>query len=95
MYKHITNILMSIILIMLIAVLFITQNEEEKHEHIHTHDGRYLNIDDNLKLFSVVDKYNELLKYTIYLESRLTTLESKLNIDIPENTKTNPPQKID
>ena len=53
------------------------------------------NIDDNLKLFSVVDKYNELLKYTIYLESRLTTLESNLNINIPENTKTNPPKKID
>ena len=94
MFKHITNILMSIILIMLIAVLFVTQDTEQKHEHIHTHDGRYLNIDDNLKLFSVVDKYNELLKYTIYLESRLTTLESNLNIDIPENTKTNPPKKI-
>jgi len=34
----------------------------------HHHDGRYLNLDDNIKLFSVVDRYNELLTYTISLE---------------------------
>ena len=95
MYKHITNILMSTILIMLIAVLFVNQENDEKHEHVHTHDGRYLNIADNLKLFSVVDKYNELLKYTIYLESRLSDIEDDLNIEISENSKTNPPKKID
>ena len=33
MYKHITNILMSTILIMLIAVLFVNQENDEKHEH--------------------------------------------------------------
>jgi len=34
----------------------------------HHHDGRYLNLDDNIKLFSVVDRYKELLTYTISLE---------------------------
>ena len=80
---------------MLITVLFFTQDNDGKHEHVHTHDGRYLNIDDNLKLFSVVDKYNELLKYTIYLESRLNVIEDDLNIEISKNSKTNPPKKID
>ena len=40
----------------------------------HHHDGRYLNLDDNIKLFSVVDRYNELLTYTISLEKRLKKL---------------------
>ena len=47
---------------------------------MHHHDGRYLNLDDNIKLFSVVDRYNELLTYTISLENRLEKIESTLSI---------------
>ena len=95
MYKHIANILMLIILILLIFVLIYDQVETNKHEHIHQHDGIYLNIDDNLKLFSVVDKYNKLLEYTIYLEKRLNTIEDNLDINKLPNSIISPPQKID
>ena len=47
----------------------------------HHHDGRYLNLDDNIKLFSVVDRYNELLTYTISLEKRLKKIESTLSLE--------------
>jgi|TARA_B110000263_G_scaffold23924_1_gene18437 hypothetical protein len=95
MYKHIANILMLIILILLIFVLIYGQAETNKHEHIHQHDGIYLHIDDNIKLFGVVDKYNELLKYTIYLEKRLNTLEDNLDINKVPNSIISPPKKID
>ncbi len=47
----------------------------------HHYDGRYLNLDDNIKLFSVVDRYNELLTYTISLEKRLKKIESTLSLE--------------
>ena len=70
MYKHIANILMLIILILLIFVLIYDQVETNKHEHIHQHDGIYLNIDDNLKLFSVVhmvNKYSTLFSLALFI----------------------------
>ena len=95
MYKHIANILMLIILILLIFLLIYNQAETNKHEHIHQHDGIYLHIDDNIKLFSVVDKYNQLLNYTIHLEKRLNTLEENLEINKLPNSIISPPKKID
>ena len=59
----------------------------------HQHDGRYLNLDDNIKLFSVVDRYNELLTYTISLEKRLEKIESTLSIK--NRNIISPPKKIE
>ena len=58
----------------------------------HHHDGRYLNLDDNIKLFSVVDRYNELLTYTISLEKRLKKIESTLSLE--NRNIISPPKKI-
>jgi len=59
----------------------------------HHHDGRYLNLDDNIKLFSVVDRYNELLTYTISLEKRLKKIESTLSLE--NRNIISPPKKIE
>ena len=59
----------------------------------HHHDGRYLNLDDNIKLFSVVDRYNELLTYTISLEKRLKKIESTLFLE--NRNIISPPKKIE
>ena len=59
----------------------------------HHHDGRYLNLDDNIKLFSVVDRYNELLAYTISLEKRLKKIESTLSLE--NRNIISPPKKIE
>ena len=60
---------------------------------MHHHDGRYLNLDDNIKLFSVVDRYNELLTYTISLEKRLGEIESTLSVK--KRKIISPPKKIE
>ena len=59
----------------------------------HHHDGRYLNLDNNIKLFSVVDRYNELLTYTISLEKRLKKIESTLSLE--NRNIISPPKKIE
>lgn len=59
----------------------------------HHHDGRYLNLNDNIKLFSVVDRYNELLTYTISLEKRLKKIESTLSLE--NRNIISPPKKIE
>ena len=53
----------------------------------------YNNFDDNIKLFSVVDRYNELLTYTISLEKRLKKIESTLSLE--NRNIISPPKKIE
>ena len=82
------QIVKSIAFLFILSIMISCTNSKTHH-----HDGRYLNLDVNIKLFSVVDRYNELLTYTISLESRLEKIESTLSIK--NRNIISPPKKIE
>jgi len=82
------QIIKSLMFLFILSVMISCTNSTTHH-----HDGRYLNLDDNIKLFSVVDRYNELLTYTISLEKRLKKIESTLFLE--NRNIISPPKKIE
>ena len=82
------QIIKSLMFLFILSVMISCTNSTTHH-----HDGRYLNLDDNIKLFSVVDRYNELLTYTISLEKRLKKIESTLSLE--NRNIISPPKKIE